>query len=74
MKTKGLVFVSCLAAGALITSPAIGKPAKKAAGSSSRPQRMTARTTQATDCANDTGDAELSLSAKYELAHGRRPI
>ena len=48
MKTKGLVFVSCLAAGALITSPAIGKPAKKAAESSSRPQRMTARTTQAT--------------------------
>ena len=48
MKTKGLVFVSCLAAGALITSPAMGKPAKKAAGSSSRPQRMTARTTQVT--------------------------
>src|SRR5437867_9298121 len=32
----------------VITSPAIGKPAKKAAGSSSRPQRMTARTTQVT--------------------------
>ena len=48
MKTKGLVFVSCLVAGALITSPAIGKPAKKTAGSSSRPQRMTARTTQVT--------------------------
>jgi putative peptidoglycan binding protein len=48
MKTKGLVFVSCLAAGALITSPAIGKPTKKTAGSSSRPQRMTARTTQVT--------------------------
>ena len=45
MKTKGLFFVSCLAA-ALIASPAIGKPAKKTAGSSSRPQRMTARTTQ----------------------------
>jgi putative peptidoglycan binding protein len=48
MKTKGLVFVSCLAAGALITSPAIGKPAMKTAGSSSRPQRMTSRTTQVT--------------------------
>ena len=48
MKTKGLVFVSCLAAGALITSPAIGKPAMKKAGSSSRPQRMTSRTTQVT--------------------------
>jgi putative peptidoglycan binding protein len=46
MKIKGFVFVSCLAAGALITSPAIAKPAKKTAGGSSWPQRMTARTTQ----------------------------
>ena len=48
MKTKGLVFVSCLAVGALITSPAIGKPATKTAGIPSRPQRMTSRTTQVT--------------------------
>ena len=47
MKTKGLVFVSCLAAGALITSPAIGKPAKKSAGKSmSNATRMSAHTTK----------------------------
>jgi hypothetical protein len=28
MKAKGLIFISCLAAGALIASPAFGKPAK----------------------------------------------
>jgi hypothetical protein len=33
------------------------------------------RVKAATDGYTDsTGDAELSLSAKYELAHGRRPI
>jgi hypothetical protein len=42
MKTKGLIFVSCLAAGALISSPAMGKPAKKSSVSKSKrvaPQR-----------------------------------
>src|ERR1051325_4970953 len=29
MKTKGLIFVSCLAAGALVASPATAKPEKK---------------------------------------------
>lgn len=48
MKTKGLLFVSCLAAGALIASPAQSKPAKKSTGSSSRPHRMATRTTQMT--------------------------
>ena len=48
MKIKGLVFVSCLAAGALIASPALSKPAKKTAGSSSQPQQTAARTTQVT--------------------------
>jgi len=48
MKTKGLVFVSCLASGALIASPALSKPAKKSTESSSRPHRMAARTTQVT--------------------------
>ena len=32
MKTKRLLFISCLAAGALIASPSFGKPAKKSAG------------------------------------------
>lgn len=48
MKTKGLLFVSCLAAGALIASPAFSKPGKKSAGNASRPQRMAARSTQMT--------------------------
>lgn len=49
MNIKPLVLVSCLAAGALIASPAVGKPAKKSAGASvSKPTRMAARTTQVT--------------------------
>ena len=47
MRTKGLVFVSYLAVGALIASPALAKPEKKAAGSSrSKPNRMTAQTSR----------------------------
>jgi Putative peptidoglycan binding domain len=46
MKTKGLIFVSCLAAGALMASPAMGKPAKKSSVSKSK--RMTPQTTQVT--------------------------
>ena len=48
MKIKGLVFISCLAAGALIASPALSKPAKKPASSSSRSQQTAGRTTQVT--------------------------
>jgi len=48
MKTKRFVFVSCLAASALIVSPALSKPVKKSAGHSSRPHRIAARTTQVT--------------------------
>jgi hypothetical protein len=44
MKTKGLVFVSCLAAGALIAAPAMGKPAKKS--SVSKAKRVAPQTTQ----------------------------
>ena len=32
MKNKRLLFISCLAAGALIASPSFAKPAKKSAG------------------------------------------
>jgi Putative peptidoglycan binding domain len=46
MKIKGLIFVSCLAAGALIASPAMGKPAKKSSVSKSK--RMAPQTTQVT--------------------------
>lgn len=49
MKTKGLVFISCLTAGALIASPALGKPEKKSEGAStSKPKRMSPHTTQVT--------------------------
>lgn len=44
MKSKGLIFVSCLAAGALVSSPAFAKPEKKA--SVSRSNRSAAHTTQ----------------------------
>jgi len=47
MKSKGLIFISCLAAGALIASPSLAKPAKKSAGKSmSKTTRMAAHTTQ----------------------------
>jgi Putative peptidoglycan binding domain len=49
MKTKGLVFVCCLAASALIASPALGKPAKKSATTStSKPKQTASHTTQVT--------------------------
>ena len=43
MKSKGLIFVSCLAAGALVSSPAVAKPTKK-----SKSNRATPQTTQVT--------------------------
>jgi hypothetical protein len=49
MKIKGLVFLSCLVAGALIASPALDKPEKKsAAASKSKSKRMSPKTTQVT--------------------------
>lgn len=47
MKTKRLLFTSCLIAGALIASPSFGKPAKKSAGmSQSKVTRMAPHTRQ----------------------------
>ena len=47
MKTKRLLFTTCLVAGALIASPAFGKPAKKSAGmSQSKVTRVAPHTTQ----------------------------
>ena len=47
MKTKRLLFISCLAAGALIASPSFGKPAKKSAAmSQSKATRVAPHTTQ----------------------------
>jgi hypothetical protein len=49
METKRLALISCLAATALIGSPALGAPQKKSeATSKSRPQRIAPRTTQVT--------------------------
>lgn len=49
MKTKGLVLISCLAAGALIASPSLGKPEKKSAGASmSKSKRTSPQMTQVT--------------------------
>ena len=46
MKTKGLIFVSCMATAALMASPVMGKPAKKSSVSTSK--RMAPQTTQVT--------------------------
>src|SRR5438067_1151071 len=53
MTIKGLLFVSCLAAGALIASPVVGKPEKKpvkksTSASVSKPKRMIPQTTHVT--------------------------
>ena len=49
MKTKGLLFISCLAAGALIASPALGQPEKKSTATSKAKAKRTApHTTQVT--------------------------
>ena len=47
MKIKSLVFVACLAAGALIAAPASGEPEKKSA-SASKAKRVSPHTTQVT--------------------------
>ncbi len=47
MKTKRLLFISCLAAGAVIASPSFGKPVKKSVGmSQSKATTVTPHTTQ----------------------------
>ncbi len=69
MKIKGLVFISCLAAGALIASPALSKPVKKPASSSSRSQQTAARTTQVTST-----NRVSAKSAKRKLARSQHAI
>jgi putative peptidoglycan binding protein len=46
MKSKSLMFVSCVAAGALVASPAMAKPAKKSSMATSK--RVAPQTTQVT--------------------------
>ena len=78
MKIKGLVFISCLAAVALIASPALSKPVKKSASSSSRSQRTAARTTQVTsrnryqlnrqNLSSHTGSTRYYSATRYSAA------
>lgn len=72
MKTKGLLFVTCLAAGALIASPAQSKPAKKSTGGSSRPHRTAARTTQMTPHYRHNQSAKSHVSGTRYYSGGTR--
>ena len=70
MKTKRLLFISCLAAGALIASPSFGKPAKKSAGMShSKVTRVAPQTTQVMrhnqNVSSRTGGARYYGGARY---------
>ena len=46
IKTKRLLLIICLAAGALIASPSFSKPAKKSAGTSQSKARVAQQITQ----------------------------
>ena len=59
MKSKGLIFVSCLAAGALVSSPAVAKPTKK-----SKSNRTTPQTTQVTR--NNQNISPRAVSTRYD--------
>ena len=68
MKSKGLIFVSCLAAGGLMGSPAMGKPAKKS--SVSKSNRTAPKTTQVTHNNNQkisprTGSTRYYSGTRY---------
>ncbi len=66
MKTKGLIFVSCLAAGALIASPSMGKPAKKSAGmSQSKAKRVAPQTTQVINDRHNQNISPRTGSTRY---------
>jgi hypothetical protein len=60
MKSKGLIFVSCLAAGALVSSPAMAKPEKKSSASKSNRSTHTTQVTRH----NQSGGARMS-GARY---------
>ena len=73
MKTKGLLFISCLAAGALIASPSFGKPAKKSAGmSQSKAKRVAPHTTQA--MRNDRHNQKVISPARAARATTAEPV
>jgi Putative peptidoglycan binding domain len=63
MKSKGLIFISCLAAGALVSSPAMAKPEKKS--SVSRSNRSAAHTTQVTRHNQNMGSTRYYGGTRY---------
>ena len=63
MKSKGLIFVNCLVAGALIASPAMGKPTKKSKVSKSN--RTTHQTTQVTRNSSQNISPRMSSTRYY---------
>src|SRR4030095_5675936 len=74
MKTKRLLFISCLAAGALIASPSFGKPAKKSTAASQSKKRV--QTTQVTrndrhnqNISPRTGSTRYYGGARYSGTH-----
>lgn len=63
---KGLIFVSCLAAGALIVSPASAKPEKKASVSrSNRTARQTTQVTRNNNISPRTGSTRYYGARSY---------
>ena len=64
MKTKGVVLVSCLAAAALMASPALGEIQKKSAKSSSKSQ-MAPRTAQVAAASRHTTSSRNMGSRQY---------
>jgi len=63
MKSKGLIFVSCLAAGAVIASPAMSKPEKKF--SASKSNRTARQTTQVTHKSNQNISPRMGSTRYY---------
>jgi hypothetical protein len=63
MKSKGLIFISCLAVGALIASPVMGKPAKKS--SVSKSNRTARQTTQVTRHSNQNISPRMGSTRYY---------
>ena len=63
MKSKGFIFVSCLAAGALIASPAIGKPTKKS--SISKSKRTAPQTTRVTRNYHQSSNPRVGSNRYY---------
>jgi hypothetical protein len=63
MKSKGFILVSCLAAGALVASPAIGKPTKKS--SISKSNRTAPQTTRVTRNYNQNINSRVGSNRYY---------